>query len=178
MAFHFLQLVSQRLAATRKFTFNWLRNLLVRTVVEREHPEILDESEAATARIRDENFGQCVAWALVDAVSDSQVREVLLRLQGLTIGELRNNVVHKDANRPYGRRSNDAATPRSNCCTTRNTFSMSAPSKRGKRSPPPSKPCRPHRCDSVAVLVGGVKLASKRQMRMPHGNAFPENNVH
>jgi hypothetical protein len=41
-----------------------------------------------------------VARALGDAVSDSQVRKVLLRLQGLTIGELRNNVGHKDANRP------------------------------------------------------------------------------
>lgn len=82
------------------FTFDPLRNVLVNTVVEGVRPRTLDESEVAIARIKGDNFGQRPAKARVDALSDSSVRAILLQLQELRIGELRNRVVHKDAYRP------------------------------------------------------------------------------
>jgi hypothetical protein len=82
------------------FTFNQLRNVLVNTVVEGVRPGTLDESELAIARIEDDNLGQRPAKARVDAFSDASVRAVLLQLQGLRIGALRNRVVHEDAYRP------------------------------------------------------------------------------
>lgn len=86
--------------AIRDFTFDQLRNVLVNTVVERVRPGTLDESGVAIARIEGDNFGQRPAKARVDAFSDSSVRAVLLQLQGLRIGELRNRVVREDAYRP------------------------------------------------------------------------------
>jgi hypothetical protein len=83
-----------------KFTFDPLRNVLVNTVVERVHPDTLDESETAIARIKDEKFGQRPAAARVEAFPDAPVRDVLLRLRNLRINELRNRVVHKEAYRP------------------------------------------------------------------------------
>jgi hypothetical protein len=82
------------------FTFDQLRNVLVNTVVEGVRPRTLDESEAAIARIENDDFDQQPAQARVDALSDFSVRGVLLQLQDLRIGELRNRVVHKDAYRP------------------------------------------------------------------------------
>jgi hypothetical protein len=93
--------LSQQLGdAIRNFTFDQLRNLLVNTIVERVRPGTLDESEDAIARIEGDNFGQRPAKGGVDAFPDLSVRAVLLQLQGLRIGELRNRVVHEDAYRP------------------------------------------------------------------------------
>jgi hypothetical protein len=75
--------------------------VLVNTVVEGVRPRTLDESEIAIARIRGDNLGQRPAKARVDALPDSSVRVVLLQLQDLRIGDLRNRVVHKDAYRPH-----------------------------------------------------------------------------
>ena len=86
--------------AVLDYTFDRLRNVLVNTIVEGVRPRTLDESEIAIARIKDEDYGQRPTMARVDAFSDSSVRAVLLQLQGLRIGELRNRVVHKDAYRP------------------------------------------------------------------------------
>jgi hypothetical protein len=82
------------------FAFDQLRNVLVNTVVEGVRPRTLDESEVAIARIKDDDFGKRPPKALVDALSDTSLRAVLLQLQGLRIGELRNRVVHEDAYRP------------------------------------------------------------------------------
>jgi ferredoxin len=86
--------------AIRKFTFDALRNVLVNTVVEAVRPRTLDDCEDAIARITVDNFGRRPAKASVDALTDSSVRAVLLQLQGLRIGELRDRVVHEDAYRP------------------------------------------------------------------------------
>ena len=82
------------------FTFDQLRNVLVNTVVEGVRPRTLDESEVAIARITDHNYARRALKGRVEALSDSSVRAVLLQLQGLRIGELRNRVVHADAYRP------------------------------------------------------------------------------
>ncbi len=96
----FAGLAEQLGDAIWNLTFDQLRNVLVNTVVEGVRPRTLDESEVAIARIRHDNFDQRPAMARVDALSDSSVREVLLQLQDLRIGELRNRVVHADAYRP------------------------------------------------------------------------------
>jgi hypothetical protein len=86
--------------AIRKFTFDALRNVLVNTVVEGVRPRTLDESEVAIARIGGDDFGLRPAKASVYEFPDPSVRAVLLQLQGLRIGELRDRVVHEDAYRP------------------------------------------------------------------------------
>ena len=86
--------------AIRSVTFDALRNVLVNTVVEGVRPQTLDESEKAIARIEVDNFGRRPAKASVDGFTDSSVRAVLLQLQGLRIGELRDRVVREDAYRP------------------------------------------------------------------------------
>jgi ferredoxin len=87
--------------AIRKFTFDALRNVLVNTVVEGVRPRKLDECEVAIARIQGDNFGQRLAKERVYAFPDPSVRAVLLQLQGLRIGELRDRVVREDAYRPH-----------------------------------------------------------------------------
>ena len=87
--------------AIQKFTFDPLRNVLVNTVVEGVRPRTLDESEVTIARIEGDDFGQRPAKARVDAFPDPSVRTVLLQLQGLRIGELRDRVVREDAYRPH-----------------------------------------------------------------------------
>jgi hypothetical protein len=87
--------------AIRKFTFDALRNVLVNTVVEGVRPRTLGECEVAIARIQGDNFGQQPAKERVDAFPDPSVRAVLLQLQGLRIGELRDRVVREDAYRPH-----------------------------------------------------------------------------
>jgi ferredoxin len=94
-------LVEQLGDAIRKFTFDRLRNVLVNTVVEGVRPRTLDEIEVAIARIQGDNFAQQPAKVRVDAFADSSVRAVLLQLQGLRIGELRDRVVREDAYRPH-----------------------------------------------------------------------------
>ena len=61
---------------------------------------MLTESETAIARIRGDNFRQRPAKAQVEEISDTSVREVLMRPQNLRINEVRNRVVHKNAYRP------------------------------------------------------------------------------
>lgn len=96
----FESLARQLRDAIWDFTFDQLRNVLVNTVVEGVRPRTPDECEVAIARITDDGFGRRPAQAHVDALSDSSVRAVLLELENLQIGALRNRVVHKDAYRP------------------------------------------------------------------------------
>jgi hypothetical protein len=77
-----------------------LRNVLVNTVVDGVHPDTLTESETAIARIRGDTFRQRPAKAQVEEISDTSVRDVLMRPQNLRINELRNRVVHKNAYQP------------------------------------------------------------------------------
>jgi hypothetical protein len=71
-----------------------LRNVLVNTNVDGVHPDTLNESETAIARIRGDNFRQRPTKAQVEEISDASVRDVLMWLQNLRINELRNRVVH------------------------------------------------------------------------------------
>jgi len=97
---HFDRLSSQLYGATRQYTFNPLRNVLINTVIERVHPQTLQESEAAICRIVNENFGKDRKKADIEEFPNAQVRDLLKQLQQLTIADLRNNVVHQAAYRP------------------------------------------------------------------------------
>jgi hypothetical protein len=94
------RLSSQLEDAIRNHTFFPLRNVLMNTVVRRVHPQTLDESRKAIPRIVKENFGQDVPMAQITAFPDPKARDLLLRLLNLTIGDLRNKVVHRRAYRP------------------------------------------------------------------------------
>lgn len=96
----FNTLSSQLFGATRRHTFHPLRNVLVNTVVRGVHPSTLQESGAAIRRIADENFGRDPKEADVEAFPDADTRDLLGRLRGLAVGELRNDVVHQHARRP------------------------------------------------------------------------------
>jgi hypothetical protein len=96
----FNQLSSQFSNAIQKFTFDPLRNLLINTVIKRVHPQTLDESESAIPRIVAEKFGDRPRKAYVSAFPDAHLRDILLQLQQLETGELRNRIFHKDAYRP------------------------------------------------------------------------------
>jgi ferredoxin len=95
--------------AIRTLMFDALRNVLVNTVVEGVRPRTLDESEVAIARIEGDNFGRRPAKASVDAFTDASVRAVLLQLQGLRIGVLRDRVLYEDAYRPRRAEVEDCA---------------------------------------------------------------------
>jgi len=97
---HFNRLSLQLYNATRKHSFNPLRNVLINTVLNSVHPPTLQESAADISRIRNENFGGNPKMADVVKFPDEEVRDLLTQLQQLTIADLRNKVVHQHAYRP------------------------------------------------------------------------------
>ena len=93
-------LSSQLDKALEKHTFFPLRNVLINTVVNEVHPQTLGESERAIPRINGEGFGNDPKPEAICAFPDDRVRDLLLRLQQLHVGRLRNKVVHQKAYRP------------------------------------------------------------------------------
>lgn len=94
------RLSSQLFSATRGFTFYPLRNLLINTMLKQVRPQTLQESEAAIARIVDENFGNNPKNTDIENLPDEKIRDLLKQLQQLRIADLRNRVVHQRAYRP------------------------------------------------------------------------------
>jgi hypothetical protein len=86
--------------ATKKFTFTRMRNLLVHTVAKNIHPQSVPEAALAIARIEPQGFGNDPPAALYEEVADPKTREALEQARDLTVGELRNYVIHKHAYRP------------------------------------------------------------------------------
>jgi hypothetical protein len=96
----FEELAEQLGEAIWNYTFEQLRNVLVNSVVEGVRPRTLQESEGAIARIKEDEFAKRAPKGRVEALSNTSVRDVLLQVQGLRIGELRKRVVKADAYRP------------------------------------------------------------------------------
>jgi hypothetical protein len=96
----FNQLSSQLDKVLEKYTFDLLRHVLTNTVINGVHPQTLEESERAIPRIKNGKFRNTPPSKVVSAIADDQVRDVLLHLQQLQIGQLRNDVVHQVAYRP------------------------------------------------------------------------------
>ncbi len=83
-----------------KFPFVRMRNLLINTLLQRLHPKALQDCEAAISRIVDEGFGNDPKKAAVEGFTDDNTRNLIVQLQSLRIGDLRNKVVHHAAYRP------------------------------------------------------------------------------
>lgn len=93
--------LSNRLAdVTEKFTFFPMRNLLLNTVARGITPRTVPEAATAIERIKAEGLGNDPSPALIAQVSDSKTREVLEQTLQVTVGRLRNDVIHKHAYRP------------------------------------------------------------------------------
>jgi hypothetical protein len=86
--------------ALRKFTLNPLRNLLVNTVVKGVAPRTLDEAALTISQIASEDLGNDPPKMVTSSVDDPDIKEVLDRMLALSIGNLRNKVVHHRAYRP------------------------------------------------------------------------------
>ena len=86
--------------AISKFTFNPLRNLMINTIVRQVEPNDLQDAGAAIARLAKEGFGNEVSPSLILDLQDNEVRNLLLGLQGLGVGDLRNRALHRRAYRP------------------------------------------------------------------------------
>jgi hypothetical protein len=85
-------------AATAKFTWYPMRNLVMNMILEDPRPMTLAEAQTLIARLP--AFGNEPSVAAVSGVSNTKRREILLGLSALTVSSLRNNVIHKRAYRP------------------------------------------------------------------------------
>jgi hypothetical protein len=85
---------------TAKFTFAPMRNLLIHTVVRQIRPVTTAEAAIAIQQIKDQSFGNDPPSDFLDQVADEKIREVLGQVRDITVGELRNQVIHKHAYRP------------------------------------------------------------------------------
>jgi hypothetical protein len=85
--------------AITRFTWFPLRNLVINIAVRNVRPASVEEAEKEIARISAEGFGNDVSVETIAAASERQ-REVAESLLTLTVGGLRNRVVHMRAYRP------------------------------------------------------------------------------
>jgi hypothetical protein len=84
----------------RKFTFFPLRNLVINIAVRGIRPVDTNTAESEIARIRSEKWGDNPPAAAIAAAPTLRLREAAEGLLGLTVGELRNRVVHSGSFRP------------------------------------------------------------------------------
>jgi hypothetical protein len=93
--------LSSRLTTlTDKFTFFPMRNLLIHTVARDIRPRTMPDALTAIDLIKTDRFGNDPPAALYARVADGKMRELLEQTHEVTVGELRNNVIHKHAYRP------------------------------------------------------------------------------
>ncbi len=83
-----------------KYTFYPLRNLVVNSIVQAVAPQTLDEAALAIDRIASAEMGNNPSPSDISPVADLDTNHVLVGLLGLSIGELRNRVLHRRAYRP------------------------------------------------------------------------------
>jgi hypothetical protein len=84
----------------RKFTFAPLRNLVINTVVQAVAPQNLDEASLAIDKIGPTQLGYNPSPVVISSVADVTTRHVLEGLLALSVGDLRNRVLHRRAYRP------------------------------------------------------------------------------
>ena len=83
-----------------KFAFKALRNLLINTVHKRVHPQTLRDSKVAISKIEDERFDTDPKKTDIEKFPDAKMCDILKRMHSLTVGDLRNKVVHHRSYRP------------------------------------------------------------------------------
>jgi hypothetical protein len=86
--------------ATKGFSFAKFRNLLTNTVAKGVAPQTLDRAEIAIQQIVTSRLGNDPPQDVVAAVGDPELRNLLNGLLALTVGPLRNRVLHQRAYRP------------------------------------------------------------------------------
>jgi hypothetical protein len=84
-----------------KFTFAPMRNLLIHTVARDIRPITMTDASTSIDRIKAEGFGNDPPGILLTQMVDTAIRELLAQTLALTVGALRNNVIHKGAYRPH-----------------------------------------------------------------------------
>ena len=97
---HLNDLSSRLTTVTETFTFAPMRNLLIHTVARDLRPRTIPHAFTAIDRIKTEGFRNDPPATLYAQETDAATREVLEQTSQLTVGRLRNNVIHKHAYRP------------------------------------------------------------------------------
>ena len=95
---HLNRVLTRLYERTKRLTFEPMRRLVLRLLVDNEAPGSLAQSEAIIA-----NFPKkppIVPEQDLRSVGDMPLRELLLRLHATEINKLRNQVIHKQAYRP------------------------------------------------------------------------------
>jgi hypothetical protein len=92
-------LTKQLYDRVQKFTFEPMRSLVLRLVVDKVAPASLADAKAAIDALPKSNLPQ-VPRQDIEAVLDDRLKALLQRLRDADAGKLRNQVVHKDAYRP------------------------------------------------------------------------------
>ncbi|MGD0949607.1 MAG: hypothetical protein ABSA52_19540 [Candidatus Binatia bacterium] len=95
---HLNRVLTQLYERTKQLTFEPMRRLVLRLLVDNEAPESLAQSEAIIA-----NFPRkppIVPEQNLRSADDVPLRDLLLRLHATEINKLRNKVIHKQAYRP------------------------------------------------------------------------------
>lgn len=82
----------------KRFTWFRMRNVVLNMLLTRARPATVDDARAEVKTLG--AFGNEPSPDTIAAVADGRTRETLERLSRLTIGNLRNYVVHKNAYRP------------------------------------------------------------------------------
>jgi hypothetical protein len=85
-------------AAITKFTWFPMRNLVMNMVLRKVWPVTMTEAAVEIAQLS--ALGNEPSPKTISDVADARDREILEGLASLTVGKLRNNVVHKHAYRP------------------------------------------------------------------------------
>lgn len=102
----FNQLAEQLYDKTYRLTFEPMRRLFLKLVIEDVAPKSLDEAEMVIANLP--KNPQKVTKEAIDRVSDNQLRGLMLRLHSTGVNKLRNQVVHKHAYRPTAAEAEEA----------------------------------------------------------------------
>lgn len=95
--------------STKTYTYFRMRNLLLNCAVQRLRPTSLAEARAVIARIP--SLSDEPSDSTLEAVTDSALKPLLVRLKALPIGTLRNWVIHKHAYRPNLDELNECLDP-------------------------------------------------------------------
>ena len=94
------ELSRQLRAETKGFTFGPLRNLMANVIALRVAPTTLSEAASAIAAISSLRFRYPPPDDVVAGIRDTELLDLIAGLNELTVGALRNDVIHKTGYRP------------------------------------------------------------------------------
>lgn len=89
-----------------RLTFEPMRRLFLKLVIEDVAPKSLDEAETVITNLPERP--QEITKEAIEKVADDRLRELLLQLYSSSVNKLRNRVVHKHAYRPTATEATEA----------------------------------------------------------------------